>query len=279
MTRQGEIIEPMILASPSLASALLSLGAALAYAVPALAARAIGGQAARRVLLAAWLLHGLLLGLSLWGNPPRFGFAPALSITVWLALTVYAVERQWYPQMRARWALAGFGAVTVLLALLFPGAPLPPTHSPLLPLHWALGIAAYGLFAAAVAHGWLMARAEAHMRHAAQAAEGGVPLLTLERLMFRFVTAGFVLLTLTLVAGLFFGQQLYGGTYTGWRWDHKRSFTVLSWLCFAALLLGRWRFGWRGRRAVRMLYVGAALLLLGYVGSRFVLEVLLGRAA
>ncbi|MDO5290719.1 MAG: cytochrome c biogenesis protein CcsA [Pseudomonadota bacterium] len=269
----------MILASPSLAGALLSLGAALAYAVPALAARVIGGQAARRVLLIAWVLHGLLLAWNLWGAPPRFGFAPALSITVWLALTVYAVESQWYPQIRARWALAGFGAVAVVLALLFPGAPLPPTHSPLLPLHWALGIAAYGLFAAAVAHGWLMARAESHMRHAVQAAEGGVPLLTLERLMFRFVTAGFVLLTLTLVAGLFFGQQLYGDTYTGWRWDHKRSFTVLSWLTFAALLLGRWRFGWRGRRAVRMLYVGTALLLLGYVGSRFVLEVLLGRAA
>jgi ABC-type uncharacterized transport system permease subunit len=55
-------------------------------------------------------------------------------------------------------------------------------------------------------------------------------------------------------------------------------FTLLSWLTFAALLVGRSAFGWRGRRAVRVLYIGAALLLLGYVGSRFVLEVLLGRA-
>ncbi|MDO5626366.1 MAG: cytochrome c biogenesis protein CcsA [Pseudomonadota bacterium] len=269
----------MILASASPVGLLLSAAAALAYAVPALAARTIGGLAARRVLWLAWALHGLLLGWGLWGGQPRFGFAPALSITVWLTLTVYAVESQWYPQMRARWALAGFGAAAIVLALLFPGAPLPHTSSPLLPLHWALGIAAYGLFAAAVAHGWLMARAEAQMRHAAPAADTGLPLLTLERLMFRFIGAGFVLLTLTLVAGLLFGQQLHGEAYTGWRWDHKRSFTVLSWLTFAALLLGRWRFGWRGRRAVHMLYVGAALLLLGYVGSRFVLEVLLGRAA
>ncbi|MDR1968562.1 MAG: cytochrome c biogenesis protein CcsA, partial [Burkholderiaceae bacterium] len=151
--------------------------------------------------------------------------------------------------------------------------------SPLLPLHSALGIAAYGLFAAAVTHGWLMSRAEAHMRRADDVPGGGVPLLTLERLMFRFVGAGFVLLTLTMLAGLLFGEQIYGSAHTGWRWDHKRVFTLLSWLTFASLLAGHAWLGWRGRRAVRVLYIGAALLLLGYVGSRFVLEVLLGRIA
>ena len=269
----------MILASDSPVGLLLSAATALAYAVPALGARAMGGESARRVLLIAWVLHGLLLGWNLLNDAPRFGFAQALSITVWLALTVYAVESQLYPQLRARWALAGFGTVAIVLAQVFPGTPLPHTSSVLLPLHWALGIAAYGMFAAAVAHGWLMSRAEHQMRAASQAGEGGVPLLTLERLMFRFVSAGFVLLTLTLIAGAFFGEHIYGSNDLGWRWDHKRTFTVLSWLTFAALLIGRWRLGWRGRRAVRVLYIGAALLLLGYVGSRFVLEVLLGRAA
>ena len=55
-------------------------------------------------------------------------------------------------------------------------------------------------------------------------------------------------------------------------------FSVLSWLTFAVLLIGRARFGWRGRQAVRVLYLGSGLLLLAYVGSRFVLEVVLGRA-
>ena len=268
----------MILASASPVGLLLGAAAALAYAVPAVAARAIGGATARRVLLLAWLLHGLLLACKLFGGAPRFGFAPALSITVWLVLTAYVVESQLYPQLRARWALAGFGTLAIALAMLFPGARLPETSSPLLPLHWALGISAYGLFAAAVAHGWLMTRAEAQMRHATRVVEG-VPLLTLERLMFRFVSAGFVLLTLTMLAGMFFGEQLYGSAYTGWRWDHKRVFTLLSWIAFATLLVGRSQFGWRGRRAVRVLYIGAALLLLGYAGSRFVLEVMLGRGA
>ena len=56
-------------------------------------------------------------------------------------------------------------------------------------------------------------------------------------------------------------------------------FSLLSWITFAVLLFGRKRFGWRGQSAVRVLYIGAALLLLAYVGSRFVIEVLLGRMA
>ena len=66
---------------------------------------------------------------------------------------------------------------------------------------------------------------------------------------------------------------------SGWRWDHKTVFSLLAWVAFAMLLLGRARFGWRGRKAVRVLYGGALLLLLAYVGSRFVLEVMLGRVA
>lgn len=269
----------MILASASPFGLLLALAAALAYAVPAFAARTLGAVSARRLLMLAWLLHGLQLGWTLFGPAPRFGFAQALSITVWLVLTVYVIETQLYPRLTARWALAGFGTLAIVLALVFPGGALPPTTSALLGLHWALGLSAYGLFAAAVAHGWLMGRSEQHMRQVGPGRPEGVPLLTLERLMFRFIGAGFVLLTLTMLAGLFFGEQLYGSSYTGWRWDHKRVFTALSWLVFAVLLLGRWRFGWRGQRAVRMLYAGAALLLLGYVGSRFVLEVLLERLA
>jgi len=268
----------MILASVSPASLLLSAAAAVAYAVPAAAASRLGATAARAALLPAWLLHGLVLGWALLGDTPRFGFAPALSITAWLVLTVYVVESQMFPQLTARWALAGLGAVAVLLAQVFPGQPLHASASPWLPLHWALGIASYGLFAAAVAHAWLMTRAERQIRQAADA-HSGLPLLTLERLTFRFVAAGFVLLSATLVAGWLFGEQLYGARGARWRWDHKTVFSLLSWLAFATLLVGRSRFGWRGRRAVRVLYIGAGLLLLAYAGSRFVMEVLLGPAA
>jgi ABC-type uncharacterized transport system permease subunit len=265
----------MILSSASPASVVLTVGAAVAYAVPAGGHARLSEAAAKRALLLAWVLHGLALAWSLLGDQPRFGFAPAVSVTAWLVLTVYAVERQVFPQLQARWALAALGSLAVLLALAFPGTPLHVSASPWLPLHWALGIAAYGLFAAAVVHAWLMQRAEYTMRHASEP-QAGLPLLTLERLTFRFATAGFILLSATLLAGVFFPEVLYG---RAWRWDHKTVFSVLSWVAFALLLLGRARFGWRGRKAVRVIYVGSLLLLLAYVGSRFVMEVLLSRSS
>jgi len=267
----------MILASAPAATVVLSLAAAAAYAVPAAGAARLSERAARMALLVAWLLHAVVLAWGLLGEPPRFGFAPALSVTAWLVLTVYAVERQLFPQLEARWALAGLGSAAVLLALVFPGSELHVSASPWLPLHWALGIASYGLFAAAVVHAWLMTRAEKQIRQAADP-HAGVPLLTLERLTFRFATAGFVLLSATLLAGLLFSDSLYGHG-TAAKWDHKTVFSVLAWLVFAFLLLGRARFGWRGRKAIRVLYTGSALLLLAYAGSRFVLEVVLQRAA
>ena len=250
-------------------------GAAMAYAVLALATPRLGEGALRSLLLAAWLLHALTLVEALLGTPPRFGFAPAISMTVWLVLTVYAVERRLFPQLHAHWALAGLGSAAVILALVFPGTSYHVIASPWLPLHWALGIASYGLFGAAVVHGWLMVRAERAIRQAEQS-NAGVPLLTLERLTFRFVEAGFVLLSATLLVGLLFAESLYGPGL-GWKWDHKTIFSLLAWATFAGLLIGRARLGWRGLKAVRVLYLGAGLLLLSYAGSRFVLEVILRR--
>ena len=197
-------------------------------------------------------------------------------MTVWLVLTVYAIERRLFPQLHAHWALAGLGSVAVLLSVVFPGTSYHVIASPWLPLHWALGIASYGLFAAAVVHGWLMVRAERSIRLATQNSTG-VPLLTLERLTFRFVEAGFVLLSATLLVGWVFAEILYGPGLA-WKWDHKTVFSLLAWLTFAGLLIGRARLGWRGLKATRVLYLGAGLLLLSYAGSRFVLEVILRRS-
>lgn len=267
----------MILASSPSWTLPVSVLAMLAYVLPVLGSARLGDRTARALLWLAWISHALVL-LALLGGSGRFGFAPALSVTAWLVLTAYLVESQFFPQLRARLVFGSLGAAAVLLALLFPGAPLDIHAWSWLPLHWVLGLSAYGMFAAAVVHGWMMTRAERDIRMA-QDAGNGLPLLTLERLTFRFVYAGFVLLTATLLAGTLFGELFYGEDHPAWRWDHKRVFAVLSWLTFALLLIGRHRWGWRGRRAVRVLYMGAGLLLLSYAGSRFVMEVLLGRGA
>ncbi len=265
----------MILSSATPAGVAASALAALCYAWPALRARDIPAVQARRWVMVAWLGHALALGLGVTGAQAHFGFATALSMTVWLVAAVYAVEAQFFPQIRTRWALSATGVAAVVLAQLFPGAPLGHNPSGWLALHLALGVASYGLFAAAVVHAFFSTRAEARIR-LAEDPHTGLPLLTLERLTFRLASVGFALLSLTLLAGWLFSEQLYGAGHA-WQWNHKTVFAVLAWITFATLLAGRQWAGWRGKRARRMLYVGASLLLLAYVGSRFVVEVVLGR--
>ena len=272
-------------ASPTLAPGgglLLAAVAVVLYTLAALPVPALRRLSAA-ALLGGFLLHALLLIIDIGGfgqslPGARLGFGPVLSMTVWLVIAVYTVESRLVPLPAVRQWLGMAGVVAVVVAALFPGDPK-VLHSALAPLHFALGVASYGLFGAAVLHAALLDAAERRLRGSApgapRAADGqssGMPLLQLERITFRFVEAGFAVLTATLVLGIV--------TTVQWRWgDHKAVFSLLAWAVFAALLLGRRLRGWRGRKATRWLYFGAALLLLAYVGSRFVMEVLLGRGA
>ena len=98
------------------------------------------------------------------------------------------------------------------------------------------------------------------------------PLTELETLLFRTIAVGFVLLTATLLTGIVFVHDLFAQHLI-----HKTVLSVLSWLAFGALLLGRWRRGWRGATAVRWTLAAMVLLVLAFFGSKFVLELVLGR--
>lgn len=235
------------------------------------------------VLWGAWMVHGVAIVVDTvgWGQAiagARFGFAPALSVTCWLVLAVYLIESRTLPMDSMRRGLAGLCTAAVGLAAWYPGELHPMAGSPWAPLHWVMGIASYGLFGVAVLHAAMLGAAERQLRPSRGGvapasdvvhAPVGLPVMRLEKMTFRFVRAGFVVLTLAIALGVVFAHP--------WRWDHKSVFSILSWLVFAGLLLGRHRFGWRGRKATRWLYGGTALLLLAYVGFRFVLEVLLQR--
>jgi ABC-type uncharacterized transport system permease subunit len=291
--QRGQYTVCMILSTPSpllapsgqLLLVVVALALYLLTALPVAALRRWSAAA----LLGAFALHAVLLfidiaGLGLAQAGARLGFGPVLSVTVWLVIAVYTVESRLLPMPAVRQWLGLAGVLAVLVAALFPGEAR-PIASALVPLHFVLGVACYGLFGAAVLHALLLDAAERRLRpllasppravsasasSSASAPTPGMPLLQLERLTFRFVQAGFVALTVTLALGIV--------STVHWRWgDHKAVFSLLSWCVFAALLLGRHLRGWRGKRATRWLYFGATLLLLAYVGSRFVLEVLLGR--
>jgi len=257
---------------PDALFALLAIAAYLMACLPAAPERRWPAQ----LLAGAWGLHALVLLASAgaWGPDAqglRLGFSPVLSFTVWLVVLVYGVESRFVPVTSVRRALAVCGAAAVALAWLYPGEVRAIAHSRWAPMHWVLGLTSYGLFGAAVLHALMLDAAEQRMRRrtAGPVTAFGMPLLKLERLTFRFVEAGFAVLTVALLFGL---------ASPNWHWrDHKTVLSLLGWATFAALIVGRlWR-GWRGRQATRWLYAGTLLLLLAYVGSRFVLEVVLQR--
>jgi ABC-type uncharacterized transport system permease subunit len=101
---------------------------------------------------------------------------------------------------------------------------------------------------------------------------GAPPLTEVEALMFQLIGAGFALLSLALFSGVMFVHDLFAQHLM-----HKTVLTIAAWALFGALLVGRWRFGWRGRRAIRLVLAGTLLLVLAFLGSKFVLELVLER--
>src|SRR5262245_38306283 len=191
----------MILSTGSVAT-WLALGALVAYGLAAWPWRE-GVRVDAAALAIGWLLHAAVLVFDIEGSGggARLGFAPVLSLTVWLVLLVYGIESRMLPLPAVRRALALLGCAAVVLAWAFPGDVRLASASPWAPLHFVLGIVSYGLFGVAVLHAWMLDAAERRMRDRASGAATvmGLPLLRLERLTFRFVEAGFIVLTLVLV--------------------------------------------------------------------------------
>ncbi len=231
-------------------------------------------------LLAALLTHGAALGGELFASQAmHFGFSIAVSTILWLAIAFYWIE-SFYAHMEGLQMLGlPVAAVGVLLPLIFPGQHiLANVDSGQFRLHFLIAMLAYSLFTLAALHAVLMAIVERslHRGRLTPLLAGLPPLLTMEKLLFRLIHVAFALLTLTLVTGMLFSESLFGKAVT---FNHKTDFAIASWLIFAILLAGRHFAGWRGRTALRWTLSGFGVLVLAYVGYRFVLEVILGRTA
>jgi ABC-type uncharacterized transport system permease subunit len=229
-------------------------------------------------LLVPLALHALLLSRDVFANDGmHLGVANAVSAIVWLTVLIY-----WLGSFFHR--LDGLQALVLPLAagaallpgLLPPAGALPNTDLATFRFHLLISLLAYSLFTIASLHVLLMALIERRLHDArvTRLLQGLPPLLTMEALLFRIIWGGFILLTLTLLSGVLFSEELFGRPAP---FNHKTVFGVLSWAIFAALLGGRHIYGWRGRMAVRWTLAGFLTLVLAYIGSKFVVEVILGR--
>ena len=240
----------------------------------------------RMAILAPFALHSYLLYASLFAATElRFGFSQALSVTLWLTVLIYWLESLIYDVKGMQALVLPLAAVCALLPAFFPGPETPAyTQTFIFRMHLLVAMLAYSLFTIAALHATLMTLLERRLHAGKPAGPSGrslvgpwaslPPLMTLETLLFRILTLGFVLLSLTLLSGFVFSEELFGKAA---RVNHKTVFGVISWVIFAALLVGRHGWGWRGRTALRWTLAGFTALLLAYVGSMFVLQVILGR--
>jgi ABC-type uncharacterized transport system permease subunit len=139
-----------------------------------------------------------------------------------------------------------------------------------------VALLAYGLLTIAALHALMLSALDRKLRTGTlpPVLAGLPPLLTMETMLFRIIIAGFVLLSATVLSGLLFSEELFGMPLT---FTHKNVFTLISWAIFASLLVGRFLFGWRGRVALRWTLWGFGVLLVAYMGTRIVGELLLGR--
>ena len=230
------------------------------------------------MVLTPLVLHAVLLGNSvLAADGIHLGVGNAVSAIVWLTVVIYWLGNLFYRIEGLQALVMPVAALCAFLPALFPSTrALPNTQLPVFQVHLMIALLAYSLFTIASMHVLLMAVMEnrLHGGRLPAALQQLPALLTMETLLFRILCAGFVLLTLTLATGIIYSEDLFGKAM---RFNHKTVFGILSWLIFAALLGGRQLYGWRGRIAVRWTLTGFMSLVLAYVGSKFVLEVILGR--
>ncbi len=229
------------------------------------------------VLVALGMHAAALFGTMLAGNVLHIGVGDAISAILWLTVLIYWLGSLFYRLEGLHALIMPVAAVAAFLPALFPAArPVPNTELLAFKLHLLISMLAYSLFTIASLHVLLMAMLERRLHQGALPAslQKLPPLLTMETLLFRIIWAGFIMLSLTLLSGVMYSEELFGKAA---RLNHKTVFGIVSWIVFGALLFGRHFHGWRGRVAVRWTLTGFLLLVLAYLGSKFVVEVLLGR--
>lgn len=218
------------------------------------------------------LLHALLLAPELLADGLHLGFFDALSASGWLIATLLLLASLAYPVENLGVLLLPISALTLLLGLLMPPHPLASGADWRVQLHAVISLLAYALLALATVQALLLAiqHRRLHNRRPGGFLRGIPPLSTTESLLFQMLAVGFALLTLSLITGLFFLEDIFAQSLV-----HKTTLSLFTWLVLAVILWGRWRHGWRGRTAIGWILGAFVSLVLAYFGSKLVVELIL----
>jgi len=223
------------------------------------------------------LVHGWLLHQSIFADGFNLGFYESVSAILWLTVLIYWVtDRDHKLHSLQAFVLPPAALFALLPAFFVSYHYFPEAGNSLFVAHVWIAMLAYSLFTFAALHAVLMAIAERSLHHKSTliTLPSFPPLMIMESLLFRIIGLGFALLTITLISGMWFSEEIF---HKPLAFNHKTIFSIASWFIYAALLFGRYQYGWRGLKAIRWTLIGFVLLLLAYVGSKFVSQILLGR--
>lgn len=227
----------------------------------------------------AWLAAGLHAAyiwlLFLKQNDFNFSFFNAVAlVTLFIVLTllVAALDK---PVEKLGMVIFPITAISLILDMVFPEKNHPlVTHTWEMSLHVFSSIIAFSQLTLAALQAMLLAVQDQQLRkHQPRRLMLALPpLQAMETLLFQMIGAGLFFLTVSLGSGFIFVENLFAQHLM-----HKTVLSIIAWIIFSCLLLGRLRYGWRGAVAIRWTLVGFVLLVLAYFGSKMVLELILNR--
>ncbi|MBS1269601.1 MAG: Inner membrane protein YpjD [Gammaproteobacteria bacterium] len=230
------------------------------------------------LILCAVLAHSVLLYFTVLSQTAAIdvGFTNAASLTAWIVTIIFLATASLKPAYELGAVILPVSAVSVIAAWLWPPSTADTVASAGLSVHMPISLAAYGFLALAVVQSLVMWLQDRRLRGHREATVLGKlpPMETMERLLFQLIGIGFVLLSLGLLSGFWFSAEQHGSAFV---FNHHTVLSLIAWLVFGNLLLGHWRFGWRGKTAIRWTLGGFIVLVLAYFGWKFVLEILLNR--
>lgn len=224
--------------------------------------------------LALLLQIPVIVGL-LYQSPSLLpGFTTSVTLLMAIAVNVLLISSLFKPVLHASIVLFPLAGISLIVATGIPAQAGPDGLTPGILVHAITSALAFAVVAIAAAQAVLVglqnqALKHHHIRGIVQSLP---PLTTMERVLFELVWAGLALLTASIASGLLFLDNFFAQHLA-----HKTILSLAAWAIFTTLLVGRYRFGWRGMRAVRWTLGGCFLLVLAYFGSKFVLEIVLHR--
>ena len=221
-------------------------------------------------------LHGVLLYARLISEGGlRMGLFDAASLVAWVAALLLIIGAMRRPLDNLGLLVLPLAALLIVPSVIWPDArPVSSERNLGTEVHVLVSVLAFALLTIAACQSLLLAYQEYRLGEKRPAGLMHIlpPLKIQEELLFQLIALGFFLLTLSLATGVAFVADMMAQHLA-----HKTVLSIIAWSIFGVLLWGRWRYGWRGRTAVRLSLTGFMVLGLAYFGSKFVLEVFLQR--